>query len=122
MHKFKRLMRRAKRRFRKEQRRHFNSSYKKRTSYKRVSLDSKFYMRSKHQDGTQANVDPKSTAGNEGKEFQEGSGVRRLHIEKKRKEKQMEKDRLVLIEQLRQFFLLHSSVIMPMISTTSVMW
>ena len=86
MHKFKKLLRRAKRRFRKEQRRHFNS-YKKRTSYKRVSLDSKFYMRSKHQDGTQANVDPKSTAGNKGKEFQEGSGVRRLHIEKKRKEK-----------------------------------
>ena len=101
MQKFKKLMRRAKRRFRKEQRRHLNSSYKKRSSYKRVSLDSKFYMRSKHQDGTQANVDPKSTAENEGKEFQEVS-VRRLHIEKKRKEKQMEEDRLVLIEQLRQ--------------------
>ena len=34
--------------------------------------------------------------------LQEVSDARRLHIEKKRKEKQMEEDRLVLIEQLRQ--------------------
>ena len=81
MHKFKKLLRRAKRRFRKEQRRHFNS-YKQRTSYR--------------------NVDPNSTTENEGKQPQKHSDARRLHIEKKRKEKQMEEDRLVLIEQLRQ--------------------
>ena len=33
----------------------------------------------------------KSTAENEGKEFQEGSGVRRLHIEKKRKKNKWKK-------------------------------
>ena len=102
IHKFKRLMRRAKRRFRREQRRHFNSLNKKRTSYKRVSSNSKFYMKAQHQDEVQSNMDTNGSIGSEGKQPRTTSKLRRLQIERKEKEKQMEQDRLVLIEQLRQ--------------------